>query len=277
MRALVNDGATASREESPCTTPEELAQAVAGIPRIRPPEHGAPVYQPPVFQQPPPPPGGATRTPMAAPMPPALPGRTGQALKWAVATLLIVAIGLGSWQLADTLTSREDRSGSTPPTGQKAAQDPTPPPVQPIRIVGAKDFDPLGDGTENPSGIGRAYDKDLGTFWQTDYYKGTADFGNLKSGVGVILDLGTARNVNSVKVDFVGATSVQLMVAGRSTSTRPTELDGFTKVASGAGTQVTLKPGSQVTSRFVLVWLTKLPLTSQGDYRGKIAEISVTG
>src|SRR5262249_52430076 len=28
MRALVNDGATASREEPPCTTPEELAKAV---------------------------------------------------------------------------------------------------------------------------------------------------------------------------------------------------------------------------------------------------------
>ncbi|MDX6354244.1 MAG: hypothetical protein QOF98_1147, partial [Streptomyces sp.] len=71
MRALVNDGATASREESPCTTTEELAKAVAGTPRIRPPEHSAPVYRPSAFQQPPPPPGGATRAPMNSdPMPP---------------------------------------------------------------------------------------------------------------------------------------------------------------------------------------------------------------
>ncbi|MEU5157828.1 protein kinase family protein, partial [Glycomyces sp. NPDC021274] len=34
MRALVNDGATASRQEPPCTTPEELAKAVAAMPRI---------------------------------------------------------------------------------------------------------------------------------------------------------------------------------------------------------------------------------------------------
>ncbi|MGW7595348.1 serine/threonine protein kinase, partial [Streptomyces rubiginosohelvolus] len=38
MRALANDGATASRQEQPCTTPDELAKAVAAMPRIPPPE-----------------------------------------------------------------------------------------------------------------------------------------------------------------------------------------------------------------------------------------------
>lgn len=36
MRALVNDGATASRQEQPCTTPDELAKAVAAMPRVLP-------------------------------------------------------------------------------------------------------------------------------------------------------------------------------------------------------------------------------------------------
>lgn len=36
MRALANDGATASRQEQPCTTPDELAKAVAAMPRILP-------------------------------------------------------------------------------------------------------------------------------------------------------------------------------------------------------------------------------------------------
>ncbi len=38
MRALANDGATASRHETPCTTPEELVKAIAEMPRICPPE-----------------------------------------------------------------------------------------------------------------------------------------------------------------------------------------------------------------------------------------------
>ncbi|HEY5837380.1 protein kinase family protein [Streptomyces sp.] len=278
MRALVNDGATASREESPCTTPEELAKAMAGVPRIRPPEHVPPVYQPTAFQQPPPPPGGATRTPVAAPVPPpALPGRTGQVLKWAVAALLIVAIGLGSWQLADALKSRENRSAGATPTGHKGGQKPTRPPVGPIAITDAKDFDPLGDGSESPSEVKYAYDGDPSTYWQSSWYM-NSEFGGLKSGVGVIVDLGAAKNVSSVKVDFTGGdTSVQLLAAASGTSTRPTALTGFTKVATGSGTQVTLTPGSKVTTRYLLVWLTKLPQTPDGHFRGKIAEISVKG
>ncbi|WSS21132.1 protein kinase family protein [Streptomyces sp. NBC_01190] len=278
MRALVNDGATASREESPCTTPEELAKAVAGVPRIRPPEHAAPVYRPTAFQQPPPPPGAPTRAPLAAPAPPPpLSGRTGKALKGAVAGLLTVAIGLGSWQLADALQSRDNRSARTPSTGQQSGQATTPPPVGPVKIVGAEDFDPLGDHTESHQTIDNVYDHDPSTFWQTQMYLGRPDFGGLKSGVGVILDLGSAHNVSGVKVDFIGGdTSVELMAAERNGGTMPTELDDFTKVASTDGTEVTLKPTSKVNSRYLLVWLTKLP-PSDGAYRGKIAEISVTG
>lgn len=54
MRALANDGATASRQEPACTTPEELAKAVAAMPRIRPPEPAftaPPEYQHTTYQQ----------------------------------------------------------------------------------------------------------------------------------------------------------------------------------------------------------------------------------
>nr|WP_237554734.1 protein kinase family protein [Streptomyces sp. SID4948] len=281
MRALVNDGATASREEPPCTTPEELAKAIAGVPRIRPPEHAAPVYRPAAFQQPPPAPGRPARAPLNAPevLPPALPGRTGKALKWAVAVLVIVAIGLGSWQLADALQSNENRSGSTPPAGQNGGgqQQAARPAVGPVAIVRGKDFDPQGSNGENPTQVPKAFDKDPSTFWQTQNYLGRPDFGGLKSGVGIILDLGSAHNVSAVKVGFLGDTSVQLMAASAGTTTMPTDLGAFSKVAGGDGTEVTLKPGAKLTSRFLLVWLTKLPLTDDGQYRGKVTEISVTG
>ncbi|NEE54558.1 serine/threonine protein kinase, partial [Streptomyces sp. SID8455] len=54
MRALANDGATASRQEPPCTTPDELAKAVAAMPRVLPPEPtfaAQPVYQQPGYQR----------------------------------------------------------------------------------------------------------------------------------------------------------------------------------------------------------------------------------
>ncbi|KPC89980.1 serine/threonine protein kinase, partial [Streptomyces sp. NRRL F-6602] len=108
MRALVNDGSTASRQESPCTTPDELVRAIAEMPRIRPPEPvftAPPEYQRTSYQQ-----GSygrpAPRTAQTAPVvvpPPPLQTRTGKVLKWGVAALLIAALGLGSWQLADAL------------------------------------------------------------------------------------------------------------------------------------------------------------------------------
>jgi hypothetical protein len=280
MRALVNDGATASREDPPCTTPEELAKAVAGVPRIRP-EQAAPVYPPTAFQQPAAPVRGATRVPPAAPPvpPPALPGRTGQALKWAVFALLIVAIGLGSWQLADALKSRENHTPRSTPTGQKAGQQPTTPAARPIDIVGVKDFDPNGDGSETPSEVHNVDDHNVKTYWQTSWYE-TADLGGLKPGVGVILDLGSAKNVSNVTITFIGATtSVELRAAAGDSTARPTQLQGFPEVASNAnaGTTVTLTPSTKVKTRYLLVWLTKLPQTPDGKYRGKIAEIHVTG
>jgi hypothetical protein len=278
MRALVNDGATASREEPPCTTPEELAKAVAAVPRIRPPEHPPPVYRPTAFQQPAPPPAGGGRPGVVAPAPPpALPGRTGQALKWAVAALLIVAIGLGSWQLADTLQSRENQPNKNPaPTGRAGGKKPAPAPAVRLRIADAKDFDPLGDGSENPGSVFKVHDGDPSTYWDTRWYA-SADLGGLKKGVGVIVDLGSAKSVSKVTVDFLGDTSVQLLAASQDTSAMPTGLSAFTSVASGSGTDVSLTPKSKVTTRYLLVWLTRLPVNSDGKYRGKVSEIHVMG
>ncbi|GAA3300602.1 hypothetical protein GCM10020295_41750 [Streptomyces cinereospinus] len=99
----------------PCTTPEELVKAIGEMPRIRPPEPAfaaPPDYQRTTYQQgtygrqaPHP---GATQ-PVPSPPPP-LQSRTGKALKWAVSALLIAALGLGSWQLADALMERGTQS-----------------------------------------------------------------------------------------------------------------------------------------------------------------------
>ncbi|MEW2575253.1 protein kinase family protein [Streptomyces syringium] len=283
MRALVNDGATASRQEQPCTTPEELAKAVAAMPRIRPPESAfatPPAYQRTNYQrgtygQPPQHPGRATQ-PVPVPPPP-LQSRTGRALKWSVSALLIAALGLGSWQLADTLLkdgnqSKDDQhsqsTGDGMPKGKAGKQ---------IAIQRAKDFDPQGDGQEKPRDLPKAYDGDPNTAWSTDAYRGYSTFGNLKSGAGIILDLGKMQQVGNVKVTFLGGdTSVELRASTSSDDVLPGSLDGFKTVTKGTGTDVNLRAGKGLKARYVLVWLTNLPQTADGDYRGKISEIKVT-
>lgn len=282
MRALANDGATASRHESPCTTPEELVKAISEMPRIRPPEPAftaPPEYQRTTYQQgtygrqsPRP---GATQ-PLPTPPPP-LQSRTGTALKWAVSALLIAALGLGSWQLADALMDHDkaDDTKQTQTTDGNEKDGTKPEPAKPIAISGARDFDPFGDGSEKPSDIDKIYDSASGTYWQTDFYK-SADFGRLKPGLGVILDLGKAQQVGKVTVSFVGATSVELRAASGDTATEPPSFNSYTKVANGSGTAVSLKPVKPLKTRYLLVWLTQLPQTDDGTYRGRVVDVKVT-
>ncbi|MFJ8081620.1 protein kinase family protein [Streptomyces sp. NPDC096205] len=280
MRALANDGATASRHEAACTTPEELVKAIGEMPRIRPPEPAftaPPEYQRTTYQQgnygrPAPHPG--VTQPVAAPPPP-LQSRPGKALKWAVSALLIAALGLGSWQLAEALMERGGKSDDTNQTQTTEGGDKNKPkPSLPIAIQDARDFDPFGqDQSEKPGDIDKAYDNAPGTYWQTDHYYGP-NFANLKRGVGVILDLGKVQDVGKVTVTFEGSTSVELLAADG--DVEPQTFEGFTKVAQGEGTTVDLKPTKALKARYVLVWLTDAPLQSNGEYRGRVVDIKAT-
>ncbi|MFD0143419.1 MULTISPECIES: protein kinase family protein [unclassified Streptomyces] len=284
MRALANDGATASRQEPPCTTPDELAKAVAAMPRIRPPEPEFPTppdYQRTTYQQgtygrPQPRPGVAAGQPVVAPPAP-LESRTGRVLKWAVSALLIAALGLGSWQIADRLLD-QDRNKETPQTTQPQDNnddEKEPETGKPVTIAGAQDFDPQGDGAETPSEIKNAFDGNPSTSWQTSIYYGYSNFGRLKEGVGLVLDLGTVQQVSKVDVTFQGTTAVQLRTAPENATSQPAAPEAFTTVASGSGTQVALTADKPVMTRYVLVWLTDLP-SSGGGYRGKITDIKIS-
>lgn len=143
--------------------------------------------------------------------------------------------------------------------------------------VSATDFDPFGDPpSENPAEAKLAVDGRPGTAWTTSGYK--QDFGpsGLKPGVGLVLDLGSEREVSSVVVRVAGGTTaVELFSA----ATKPSSIEGLDAAArgtSGDNDTVTLTPDQPLTGRFLVVWLTSVP-TVQGDFRGSIAEVEVRG
>lgn len=153
-------------------------------------------------------------------------------------------------------------------------KSPKEPVSRPISIAGAHDYDPFGsDGSEYPENVGKAYDGDPGTYWQTSHYA-SADFGRLKPGVGIVVDLGKVQQVGKVALTFGGDTSVELRSAG-ATDSEPQSFEGYQKIAGGNGTTVDLKPDKAVKTRYLLVWLTKLPVTD-GQFRGRVADIKVT-
>ncbi|MFE7571378.1 protein kinase family protein [Streptomyces sp. NPDC057539] len=289
MRALINDGAHASRQEPPCTTPDELAAAVAEMPRIRPPEPtftAPPEYQRTTYQQ-----GtygrsqqglGAPPLPPVAPPPPPLQSRTGKALKWTVAALLIAALGLGSWQVADHLldqSNENDPAPIQPATGDdKAAKPP-----KPLRIADAAEFMPSGSGIK-PALVPNAIDGKPGTAWITLQYQNYPNFGNLpdrKQGSGIIVDLGSVKDVSGIDIGMYRKGQKAEVLAAGADASDPSALADFsqrlTKLETvGRTLKTTLdKP---VRTRYVLIHITELPTDGSADrFRGGISEIKFTG
>ncbi|MGV9785638.1 serine/threonine protein kinase [Streptomyces sp. NPDC003435] len=291
MRALVNDGATASRHEAACTTPEELVKAIGEMPRVRPPEPAftrPPEYQRTTYQQ-----GtygrssthpGATQ-PMAPPPPP-LQSRTGKALKWAVSALLIAALGLGSWQLAEALMNRGDNSNDTNTTqtqdgGDKGAAKVAP---QPVTIQGAQEFVAEG-GAQHPADVAKTYDGDTSTSWRTKSFDQGPEIAPLKPGVGIVYDLGSAKDVDAATIGLRYSgdhTTVDLYTS----DSAPVSLDSMHKVGSSttSASTATVKPDKPVKARYVLVWLTAVPMSgydtatySKAGYKQAITEVHFTG
>lgn len=168
-------------------------------------------------------------------------------------------------------------------TGYTEARQPVPTPGTPHAVVAVRDFDPRADGgdnRENPDQVGRAVDGDPATAWRTETYRRSADFNGRKPGVGLILDLGERRRVAWLTLDVgEGVTVADLRVPQDPTATTPpmTGRDAWRVVqplapATGA---VTVRLDAPVDTRFVMVYLTRLP-QRDGQFTGSIAQVAVS-
>jgi hypothetical protein len=140
----------------------------------------------------------------------------------------------------------------------------------------ATSFDPQGaPPEENPTEAPNAVDGDPSTTWQTLRYNENFGAGGLKTGVGLVLDLGADHDVSEVGLTTVGSgTRVQIYVAPR----KPVNLQGL-KLAGETtitGTHGVVRMDSPSRGRYVVVWLTSLPAVP-GGFRGEIAEAVVKG
>jgi hypothetical protein len=293
MRALANDGATASRQEPACTTPDELAKAVGEMPRIRPPEPAftpPPEYQRTTYQQgtygrPAAGPGPGVTQAVAAPPAP-LESRAGKALKWTVSALLIAALGLGSWQLADTLLDRTKKSDDpgTTRTNSGGGDTDGEKTIRTLAVKGAQEYFPDGKA-QHPADVNKSYDGNSSTYWRTYSFRKGPTLAPYKQGVGVIYDLGSAQNVSaaSILLHYGGPhTSVSLYAADSlSLSASPQSMK---KIASTdtSGTAAQLKAHQAVKTQYVLVWITAMPYSphdeySDAGYKQAITDVKFTG
>ena len=133
------------------------------------------------------PPGGA----------PPVPRRPSPERRWVapvmVAVLIAVALGVAGLLLGRTIGDNllSDEGNDSSGDGAAAAA---------VTPTDAESFDPEGDGDENPDQVTNVLDDDPATTWHTDTYRGP-EFGNLKSGVGLVFTLGEATELGELLVD----------------------------------------------------------------------------
>ncbi|HET6757995.1 MAG TPA: murein biosynthesis integral membrane protein MurJ [Propionibacteriaceae bacterium] len=197
-----------------------------------------------------------------------------------VLAVLLIAAGIISALILD----RRISTAPEPSSGDQAstAADRTSARPSRLSIAGARDFDPQGeDKTENPDEVKFAYDGDPSTRWRTVQYFGNPKLGNIKRGVGIVLDLDTPQPVHSLRLTLSGTgTTVQFRVpkSDPSQTTKPPmssdRLWRTVAAESKAGGSATLTAEQDVTTRYVLVYLTSLPKEGTG-YRGGIYEVEV--
>jgi putative peptidoglycan lipid II flippase len=186
-----------------------------------------------------------------------------------VAVVLLLASILGY------LVSRSTGGGENSPNGGGPTSA-----VQPLTVAAVNDFDPQGeDGAENPELVGRVVDGNVRTGWRTTTYFGQANLGGLKTGVGVVLDLGGPRELSSVRVRLAGGPTDVSVYASSPGASEPRSLKGLRRIAEldAAGPDASVSLPSGFLTRYVVVWLTELPEVEPDNFRGEIREITVQG
>ncbi|MBB2912717.1 hypothetical protein FHS43_004000 [Streptosporangium becharense] len=270
------------RALEPLVTPAEVAEALSSVARPTPLPMPAPMPMTslPVAASPSegigtaapqrPAPAQPPYQPQQQPQRPA-PARGGTANKvvmTVVVLVMMVVVGLGAWALGRSIgnagTPDADQTTAAPkPTVSVATRE-----VKPDSATG---FDPLGDGEEGNRWVSGAIDGKKSTDWHSETYD-SADFGNLKKGVGLLLDMGESVPIKEVSIDFGGTSggAVELRLGDKAALG---DLDVAHKFGGASG-EKTYTAETPKKSRYVLVWFTKMP-NYQGRFRGQVMEAKI--
>jgi len=137
-----------------------------------------------------------------------------------------------------------------------------------LRAVAAYD-PPPGDGVEDNPRLSLATDGNPTTYWATEWYT-NAHFGNLKSGVGIVLDAGKPVHLATLTVQSDTPGFVATIKAGHS-RTGPFQPVTPTQTIARR-TTFRLRPGPA--SEYYLLWITELSPTTGPNYQAHINEVN---
>jgi hypothetical protein len=172
-----------------------------------------------------------------------------------------------------------NQGGTQTPTLKRVKTKPQRPPDQSQRYAkgfsptNAVDFDPLGDGHENPAEVRAAIDRNLGTSWSTQEYPN-----GLPHPVGLYVDAGAQVNLRAVEIATANpGWSVSIYGSSGYPGGAPPG-NGWQLVGSGGvgSSQSAIGLGGAGTAKFeyYLIWITSLPA---GSTHATVSEVTLLG
>lgn len=196
---------------------------------------------------------------------------------------LVVLAALGVFLVSRVLSGSSDPPANAATSGPVATATAVPQPVAltpaQVRIV-----DPPDGNRAELVGVENVIDGDDATGWSTDEYFGPADFGGIKPGMGILIDLGAPTQVALVSITTAQAGATIELRTGPADPGDTTEGDGtieqtFTRIGQAhenAGTNVVINvPAEQEPVQFLLVWISVLPETAPDNFQLTVNEIEV--
>lgn len=147
------------------------------------------------------------------------------------------------------------------------------------RIAGASAIDFLGDGTENSDLVTLAFDGDDDTAWKSDHYK-RADFANLKTGIGYLIDLGGNAELSEVELETNSEDwSISFYILDEFVPDQDAWGEPVATIFDGDGQE---KVDVEGIGHYLLLWITEPGISDDGsdsdeedDHRFELAEISL--
>jgi hypothetical protein len=232
----------------------------------------------------------AGRRPAPEPRPAAAPRggrfggkRTGSRVAVVSVVALVAILGLSAAALK---YFQSPSSGRPSGNGTSSRSTSAPPQTVVLTPTGASGFDALRTPGQDPTDENTNLAANLldhnPAGWRTQHYYNSSKFGNLKSGSGLILDMGKSVLISSVQITFGSQPgAVAELKVGNSDTRSPANEESMATVAgpanvSGAQTFTIAKP---VAGRYLVVWFTNLPplAHARAKYMAQIFTIMIRG
>src|SRR5215472_13291535 len=142
---------------------------------------------------------------------------------------------------------------------------------------------PVSAAAIGPEGLGSGDDSqnarlalvgNPATPWHTSWYT-TAHFGNLRTGTGLLLDLGRPVTVTKAQITLGSIPGADIELRAGNVPALA-DLQPVARVTD-AGSVLRLTPAGPVRARYLLIWFTLLPPDGSGTYQADISGVSLRG